>query len=97
MMLRDQITKSDIYSNRNIVSNLDVGILICNAGISDVNYSFTNEPIHRTEAMVMTNCTSLALLVHEFLPRLEQRMIRSSSNFTCTSTLCSWGSDHQLL
>ncbi len=84
--LVDQITKSDIYSNRNIVSNLDVGILICNAGISDVNYSFTNEPIHRTEAMVMTNCTSLALLVHEFLPRLEQRMTRSSSNFTCTSS-----------
>ena len=53
----------------------DVGLMVCNAGISDVNWSLTDESLSRTEAMVSTNCTSLALLVHAMLPSLEARMM----------------------
>ena len=63
----------------------DIGIVICNAGISDVNLSFTNEAYTRTEAMVQTNCVGMALLVHALLPRMEARMINNVSSTIVTA------------
>lgn len=54
------------------VRDLDVGILVNNAGFSAAG-RFERVPLDRHAAMIKVNCLAVAALTHVFLPRLKAR------------------------
>lgn len=51
----------------------DIGVLVANAGISEIAYHFSDRSLERNTEMVHLNCLSLVLLMQELLPKLVNR------------------------
>ena len=97
--VKTRIVQADFISNSNLnfyrdimnkVKDLDIGLIVLNAGIMNVGY-FDKKSGRQLQEMMDVNAYSLCILLKMFLPQLDRRCNSEKTSGVCiTSSLAGW-------